>query len=112
MSQDCHCSENQTTSFVFGLFIGAIVAAVIAVLIYRHQKSTVVVELKKYFQTLIDKLLPPSSSNNSSPAKAPVKIKPLPIKKITVDIPQNIKTFSPVVAKKKDPVKTFVKPRK
>jgi gas vesicle protein len=103
MSQDCNCSENQTTSFIFGLFLGAIVAAVVAVLIHRHQKSKVVIQLKQYFQDLIDRLIPPST---------PQKTKTTPIKKIAVDIPQNIKTFSPIVSQKKTPIKTFVKPRK
>lgn len=106
MSQDCHCSENQTSSFVFGLFLGAIVAAIVAVLIYRHQKSKVVMQLKQYFQDLIDKLFPPSSP------QTPKKSNPLPVKKIVVDIPQNIKTFSPTLPRKKTPIKTFVKPRK
>jgi gas vesicle protein len=108
MSQDCNCSENQTSSFIFGLFLGAIVAAVVAVLIYRHQKSKVVMELKQYFQDLIDRLLPSQSSKPSKPYQTP-KVIP---KKIAVNIPQNIKTFSPTQPKKKTPVKTFVKPRK
>ncbi len=106
MSQDCNCSENQTTSFIFGLFLGAIVAAVVAILIHRHQKSKVVVQLKQYFQDLIDRLISPS------PPQTPKKPKSVPVKKIAVDIPQNIKTFSPTLPKKKTPVKTFVKPRK
>ena len=109
MSQDCHCSENQTTSFVFGLFLGAIVAAVLAILIHRHQKSKVVVQLKQYLQDLIDRLIPPSPPKTFSNSK---KTKPSPVKKIAVDIPQNIKTFSPTLPKKKTPVKTFVKPKK
>jgi gas vesicle protein len=109
MSQDCNCSENQTSSFIFGLFLGAIVAAVVAILIHRHQKSKVVVQLKQYFQDLIDRLIPPSSPKTPD---TPKKTKTTPIKKIAVDIPQNIKTFSPTLPKKKTPVKTFVKPRK
>jgi len=87
MSQDCHCSENQTSSFIFGLFLGAIVAAVVAVLIYRHQKSKVVIELKKYFQDLIDRLIAPSSPKNPSPPK---KTKTVPLKKIAVTLPPQI----------------------
>jgi len=102
MSQDCNCSENQTSSFIFGLFLGAIVAAVVAILIHRNQKSKVVIQLKQYFQDLIDRLIPASSP----------KTKSTPVKKIAVDIPQNIKTFSPTLPQKKTPVKTFVKPRK
>ena len=109
MSQDCNCSENQTSSFIFGLFLGAIVAAVVAILIHRHQKSKVVVQLKQYFQDLIDRLIPPSSPKTPD---TPKKTKTTPIKKIAVDIPQNIKIFSPTLPKKKTPVKTFVKPRK
>jgi len=106
MSQDCHSSENQTSSFIFGLFLGAIVAALVAILIHRHQKSKVVIQLKQYFQDLIDRLLPSSSP------QTPKKPRPIPVKKIAVDIPQNIKTFSPTLPKKKTPIKTFVKPRK
>jgi hypothetical protein len=112
MSQDCQCSENQTSSFIFGLFLGAIVAAVVAILIHRHQKSKVVIELKLYFQDLINKLIPPSSPKNPSTPTHPPAGGPTPIKKIAVDITKNIKTFSPTLPKKKTPIKTFVKPRK
>ena len=133
MCQDCQQKESNS-SFLFGIFIGAIIASLIAILIYKNQKTDVFEKLKKYLSDLLSPYLKTptptpapakktSPKTNSSPkiatkapsvAKSPSPSKLSPPKKdagkIEVELPKNLKTYTPVQASKKTkPVKMFRK---
>lgn len=81
-------TENNNSSFIFGLVIGAVIAAVVAVYIYKNQKSVV-------FQNLKDKLEKYFSDFCPAPKKATSK-------KISVDIPATVESIdiTPPVVKR------------
>jgi len=133
MCQDCQQKETNS-SFLFGIFIGAIIASIVAILIYKNQKTDVFEKLKKYFTDLLSPYLNKDSSKTSSKKKTSTKIfpspkaspgkkassralasqSPSPSKKVSgkieVELPKNLKTYTPVQASKKTkPVKMFRK---
>lgn|GEM_PF-2253723 len=70
MASSC-CQRSSGNSFLFGLFLGAIIGASIAIVLYRHQRGRVISLLKKKFQQFLSSPIP------SSPKKKvvlPVKI--------------------------------------
>jgi gas vesicle protein len=80
--------ENQrnssSSSFLFGLLLGAIIGAVIAIYIYKNKKSKVFSDFQKYFNNYLKKItsgieILPKDSPDVTPTKvAPVAAKPRP----------------------------------
>lgn len=90
--------ESTNSSFIFGLVIGAVIAAIVAVYIYKNKKSAVFQNLRekleKYFSDFI----------GSSPQKHHSKTE-----KKSVVLPKNIETLDLKPVPKPKPAKMFRK---
>lgn len=88
----CNCQDNDNGgSFVFGLILGCIVGAIVAIVIYKKSKGKILDQLKEKFKDFIAPEPPPH--------------------KVDVVIPPNlVPTPSKVIASK--PKKLFIKPKK
>jgi gas vesicle protein len=93
---DCEHNNQNNSGFVFGLFIGAAIGAVIAIYIYKNNKSEIIDTLKNKLGLYVKKLNTRPTPNHSP--KTPKKSQ-----KISVVIPENIETLNitPVKTKKK-----------
>lgn len=83
-----------------GMVIGTVIGAIVAVLIYKNNKSEVFDNLKSTFENYFTKLTKPVE---------PIKSKRAPVKtpKIQVDLPPEISNLT-----KSEPKTTVSKPRK
>lgn len=105
----CHSTNS---SFVFGLILGAIIGAFIAILIYRHDKGKVFEnlqeKLKKFFQDLANQQETKDKKTNLSTFEKTPKVNKLspPSTKATTN--KKIITF----VKKKSSPKMFIKSKK
>ncbi len=71
------CSEEQTQSssnFLFGLLIGTVVGAIIAVIVYKNNKSKVLKDFQKKVQDIFNQLTQPSSEAKTSPRQPKFEI--------------------------------------
>jgi hypothetical protein len=57
-SKNCDCHQN--SSFIFGLIIGLVIAAIVAIVIYKNNREDVIIKLKKQIKKFIDNLKPKS----------------------------------------------------
>ena len=73
----CDCDCQHSSSFFSGLIFGAIIGAVIAILIYRHSKGKVVRLLRnkveKFIKNLNSSPLPSSKKKKNQPPKVFVR---------------------------------------
>lgn len=109
---DCDCGSS-SSGFVFGLLCGAIIGAVIAVIIYKNNKTEVFEKLEKKIKSFFENLIPKSEESSNKSKSSPLKSKP-PVKKI-IAVESTVKPteITPIFIKAKKPVpKTFIKPKK
>lgn len=107
-SSKCHSNNS---SFLFGLILGAIIGAFIAILIYRHDKGKVFDNLQKklkdFFEDLVDQ------QENKNTRSEIVKIaKKKPVKKVIVSNKKPITEKVVTFVKKKPTPKMFIKTNK
>ena len=55
-SKNCDCHQN--SSFIFGLIIDLVIAAVVAIVIYKNNREDVIIKLKKQLEKFIDAFRP------------------------------------------------------
>lgn len=109
-NHDCNC--NSTSGFIFGLLCGAIIGAIVAILIYKKNKTEVFEKISKkikdFFDNLIktNKNIPPNKSS-SSPKESLVKILAN-----SNNLPSNPKITPVFIKSQKLAPKTFIKAKK
>jgi len=87
----CNCEhDNNNSGFVFGLFLGAIISALVAIYIYKNKKTDIFEKLRKVLEGYF-------------------KETPAPKHKIAVTIPDKVESINIVPVKKKKPAKLFKK---
>lgn len=103
--KNCDCdnqNEDSSSGFIFGLLLGCIIGAVIAVLIYKHNKG----EVFKLLQSKLEPIFNPSTQN-------PVTKSPASPSKISVIIPPRVvRVSTPVKPSSVRKNNMFVKPKK
>ena len=106
MCDNCE-QRNNDSSFIFGIVIGAVIGACVAIYIYKNNRSEVFLDLKKKLSKYFAQFM--SSPNESKiKVKKVKKIIPKP-EKITVTIPKNIESINLKPTPKVKPQKMFVK---
>lgn len=110
--RDCNCGSN--SGFVFGLLCGAIIGAVVAILIYKNNKTEVFENLSQKIKDFFENLVKTDTKTNNPQKHNSPKTKILPKKILatsTIILPKP--EIIPVFVKSKRPVpKTFIKPKK
>ncbi|HWS48497.1 MAG TPA: hypothetical protein VN174_00420 [Candidatus Methanoperedens sp.] len=71
-NKECSCHQN--SSFVFGIFIGLIIGAVIAIVIYKNNREKVFENLKKKLEKIFKSVLESETFQNISTLKRKVDI--------------------------------------
>lgn len=75
-----NCCDNQkdsSSSFIFGLVLGLIAAAVVAVVIYKYRRNEVITTLKDKLYSILGLESEKVSKSSHSPKKEPIpKSKP------------------------------------
>jgi gas vesicle protein len=99
----CHKNNSSSGSFMFGIIIGAIAGAIIAILIYRNNKNEVIETLKKKIESFFKSF---TSSTFSSTTSKKNKKKPI------TSILEEIKEPQVSVTRHRSAPKMFVKPKK
>ena len=88
----CNCEhDNNNSGFIFGLFLGAIISALVAIYIYKNKKTDIFEKLKKVLESYFK--------------EAPLK----KAHKIAVTIPDKVESINITPVKKKKPAKLFKK---
>ena len=107
-NRDCDCGSN--SGFIFGLLCGAVIGAIIAIIIYKNNKTDVFEKLSQKIKDYFDNLIKTNSpKTNSSKIK---KVLPKRLIATSATFPSN-KVITPVFIKpKKVAPKTFIKPKK
>ncbi len=110
-NRNCDCGSN--SGFIFGLLCGAVIGAVVAIIIYKNNKTEVFEKLSQKIKDFFDNLTK-INTNKSSPAKDnQSKPKTLPQKILaTTTIQPKQEITSSFVKSKKPAPKTFIKPKK
>jgi len=111
-NRDCDCGSN--SGFIFGLLCGAVIGAIIAIIIYKNNKTEVFEKLSQKIKDFFDNLVK-TNTNNSPPSKnySP-KTKTTPKKILaTANTTPPKQEITPIFVKPKKPVpKTFIKAKK
>ena len=109
------CCDNQdynresNSGFIFGLLCGLVIGAVVAILIYKNNKTDVFEKLSQKIKNYFDNLVKASSPKTNS-SKTKVSHKRLIATSTTIP---SKKEITPVFVKTKKPApKTFLKPKK
>lgn len=93
----CSCQGNNNSGFIFGLIMGAIIAALVAIVIYKNDKSDVLenlqTKLTKFFKGTFGGYLPKKTAKSTQK-------KPVILPKKIIKLSSKIKP------------KTFLKPKK
>jgi uncharacterized FlgJ-related protein len=104
-NKDCDCHQN--SSFIFGLIIGLVIAALVAIVIYKNNRKDVFVKLKKQIEKFVNNLKPKSEEIiKSFIAPDLPKKKKIKNKKKDVVIPKNL------IIADNTPKPTLSKPKK
>ncbi|MFZ2153557.1 MAG: hypothetical protein WAV41_05930 [Microgenomates group bacterium] len=97
---DCDHDHQNSSGFIFGIFLGAIIGAVVAIYIYKNNQTDIFENLKsklaKYFQDF------------TAPSK-PQKSKKIKSSKISVSIPSKVESLDLTPPKISKPQKMFKK---
>jgi gas vesicle protein len=100
MCDHCDSQSDTGSSFIFGIFLGAVIGAVVAIYIYKNNRSDVFVDLKnklqKYFSKFTKEHIPHSKPKKSS-------------SKIIVTIPKTVESLDLTPPRRSPPKKMFVK---
>lgn len=110
-NRDCNCGPN--SGFVFGLLCGAVIGAIIAIIIYKNNKTEVFEKLSQKIKDFFDNLIKDNCQNSYSKKQpSTTKVVPKKILATATVIPEK-QEIIPVFVKPKKPVpKTFIKPKK
>ncbi|MBI2464828.1 YtxH domain-containing protein [Candidatus Shapirobacteria bacterium] len=100
MCEHCDSQSDTGSSFIFGIFLGAIIGAVVAIYIYKNNRSDVFGDLKDKLQKYFSKFM-------DSPPKTPKKKSQS--SKITVTIPKSVESIDLTPPRRSPPQKMFVK---
>lgn len=103
-------NKNSSSSFLFGIILGAVIGAVIAIYFYRQDRQKVMDQFKKWFENLF---APPKENSSSPKNKQPLVAKktpppPTPAKRPVV-IPKNVDSLDLNPSPPKKPAKMFKK---
>jgi len=111
-NHDCNCNSN--SGFIFGLLCGAVIGAIIAIIIYKNNKTEVFEKLSQKIKDFFDNLVKTTTNINPITKDSPVKTKTLPKKiRATTSIITAKQEITPIFVKSKKPApKTFIKPKK
>ena len=93
MCDDCKNNSDSGSSFIFGIFIGAVVA----IYIYKNNKSDIFEKLKKTLESYFNKIISTKDRSTSGG------------KKITVTIPKKVESVDLTLPRPKKPAKMFKK---
>lgn len=89
---DSESHQSQTSSFIFGLIFGAVIASIVAIYIYKNNKTDIFENLTKYLQNLFG---PPKAKSRHA--------------KISVTLPPKVETLDLTPPKSPKPKKMFKK---
>lgn len=109
-SKNCDCHQN--SSFIFGLIIGLVIAALVAIVIYKNNREDVIIKLKKQFEKFFSKLKPKSEEIIESfitpdvPKKIKKKKKVSSLKTVKPEIHKIAVTLPPELIKKEKELET------
>ena len=92
MCDDCDNNSSSGSSFIFGIFLGAIIGAIVAIHIYKNNKTDIIETLKDKFESFFKE-----------------KSKIIKSKKISVTIPKKVESIDLTPPRPKKPAKMFVK---
>lgn len=111
-SRDCNCESN--SGFIFGLLCGAVIGAIIAIIIYKNNKTDVFEKLSQKIKDYFDNLVKTSTNKNPAAKENITKPKTLPKKILATSTTTPSKQeITPIFVKPKKSVpKTFIKPKK
>ncbi len=98
--------HHQNSGFIFGLICGAIISALIAIIIYKNNKTEIFEKLEQKIKHFFDNISPSKFTSKSKP-KSP-RSKPKNI--MTPSLSK--KDITPIFVKTKTPPKMFIKPKK
>ena len=104
MSCKCERHSSHGSGFVLGLFIGAMIGAVIAIYVYKNNKSDIIRSLKKF----LEKYLKGFTTSNSA-EKVPRRVVVEKPSKISVTIPSQVESIDIAPQKSPKPRKMFSK---
>lgn len=105
---DQNCRQH-SSGFVFGLICGAVISAVIAVIIYKNNRTEIFEKLEQKIKHFFDHLY--SQKTTPRPKTKPRRSSPPKFIATTVSKTVPKKDITPVFVKKSPP-KMFVKPKK
>ena len=101
-NRDCDCGSN--SGFIFGLLCGAVIGAIIAIIIYKNNKTEVFDKLSQKIKDFFDNLVKTNSPKT--------KVLPKRIIATSTTIPSKQEITPVFVKPKKVAPKTFIKPKK
>lgn len=104
MCDRCDHQSDSGSSFIFGILLGAIIGAVVAIIIYKNNRSDVIDRLKEKLQSYFDKFMPSQKTSTTT-----LKKKPSKSTKISVVIPKSVETISLTPTPSQKPRQMFIK---
>lgn len=100
MCNHCDSQSDSGSSFIFGIFLGAVIGAVVAIYIYKNNRTDVFIDLKnklqKYFSRFTKGHVPHAKQKQKS-------------SKIIVTIPKTVESLNLTPPRRSPPQKMFVK---
>lgn len=106
---DQQCDNHDNGSFVFGLILGGVIGAIIAIVIYRHNKGKILTTLQSRFESFFGSFT--TETKTPKPSKTNPK-KLITEKQEVVLPPQAAKLVIPAPVIKQAKSKLFKKPKK
>jgi mannitol-specific phosphotransferase system IIBC component len=109
-NQNNDCGSN--SGFILGLLCGAIIGAVVAILIYKNNKTEVFEKLSQKIKYFFDNLIQSKSNKPAKHTTPKTKISPKKILANSTNVLSKPE-ITPIFVKPKKPIpKTFIKPKK